>query len=245
MKNRMPSGSGGWRGLRFCVLLCGACGGRAVTIEGSTPNGASGNGGAVAVAGAANVGGAGGKAGASSAGSPGAGAPSGGAGNNCSQVECPALACGAGAMLVLEPGACCPTCESNCAAQPCPDIACASGYQLMTQVGQCCPTCVASPMLDCAMGQQNYQQSRAQLTGKYEEGCTSDAECIVVAPVNACETGCSYVAVLGVTFSDLTTNLASAAMTDCANCAPTPSRICSPPPVVSCVQGQCEIGALD
>lgn len=231
--------------LSLGLLLSSACGGRAVTIEGSSPGGSAGTGGATEVAGATNVGGAGGKAGASSAGSPGAGAPSGGAGSNCNQVECPPIACGAGATLVTEPGACCPTCESNCASRPCADIACPSGYQLMTLPGQCCPNCVLDPMLDCATGQQLYQQGRAQLTDKYQEGCTSDAECIAVAPVNACETGCSYVAILGVTFNDLTSNLASAAMMDCANCGPTPSRICGPLPSVSCVQGQCEIGALD
>lgn len=247
MKNRTPGGFGTWHVLGLSLVLCGACGGRAVTIEGSAPGG---DGGATASAGAANiggahVGGATGKAGSSSAGSPSAGAPSGGAGNSCREVECPAIACGSGAMLVLEPGACCPTCESNCAAQTCPGVACASGYQLTTLPGQCCPSCVATPMLDCATGQQDYQQTRTQLSDKYKAGCSSDADCVAVVPGNACETDCSYVAVLAVTFNDLTTNLASAAMSDCANCGPAPIPTCGPRPVVSCAQGQCQVGLPD
>lgn len=247
MKNRTPSGARKWSVLGLCLLLGNACGGRAVTIEGSGPGG---DGGATASAGAANVGGANvgganvggtsGKAGGSNAGSPSAGAPSGGAGNNCSNVECPAIACGSGATLVTEPGACCPTCESDCAQQPCPDIACASGYQLVTEPGQCCPTCVAQPMLDCATGQKNYQQTRAALTGKYQEGCSADADCVAVVPGNACEADCAYVAILSATLGDLTTNLESAAMTDCANCGPMPIPAC-PPASVGCEQGQCKL----
>ncbi len=247
MKNRrMSRGLGTWDVLGLSLALCGgACGGRAVTIEGGAPGG---DGGATASAGAANVGGANisgasGKAGGSSAGSPGAGASSGGAGNNCGQVECPDIACGSGAMLVTEPGACCPTCEPNCDV-PCPGVLCASGYQPVLLPGQCCLTCVATPMLDCATGQKNYQQSRAQLTDKYQGPCTSDADCVAVAPGNSCEADCSYVAILTATLGDLTTNLASAALTDCANCGPMPIPAC-PQPNVSCIQGSCQIGAPD
>ncbi len=234
------------------VALGGACGGRAVTIEGGSENGvgaygAGASGGAVAAGGSGAAsgratGGTGnvGRGGSSSAGSASAGAASAGGEGGCAHTSCPPIAC-TGAV-VYAPGACCPTCESNCLDQPCPGIACASGYQLQTQPGQCCPTCVPSTMVDCATGEKNYAALKAALLSKYTYGCATDTDCVVSAPTNSCEPGgCGWVPVWKGAVESLNSNLANEAALDCVACGAVPVPPCAPPLPTRCVNQQCQV----
>jgi len=224
------------RKLCACVLFLSACGGRAVTIEGSAGSGATGDvgtggtgtsGGGRANGGTGNVG----RAGSGSAGVAGAG-------HTCGFTTCPAIACGPGSTPYFPPGSCCPICQSNCAA-PCPAIACASGYELQQQPGQCCPSCVPSTNSECATGQQNYQQLRAQLVSKYKYGCATAADCVAAAVYNNCESGCSLEAIWSGAVDFFNSNLGSAALMDCSACGPAPPPCLIPPPVLDCNQGEC------
>lgn len=226
-----------------CVLFVSACGGRAVTIEGSAGSGATGEvgaGGAGASAGRAN-GGTGnvGRAGSGSAGVAGVA----GAGNACSFTTCPSIGCGPGTTPYYPPGACCPICQSNCEA-PCPVIVCPSGYELQQQPGECCPTCVQTTTPECAAGLQSYQDLRSQLVSKYQYGCTTIADCAVVATYNDCESGCSPVAIWSSAVDFFYSNLSSAALMDCSACGPAPPPCLIPPSSsghLVCNQGQCEL----
>jgi hypothetical protein len=239
MKNR--SSIRNIRNLCACALFVSACGGRAVTIEGSAGSAATGD---VGTGGASTGGtGGGGRANGGTgnvgrAGSGSAGLSSAGAGNACGFTTCPLLACGPRSTPYYPPGACCPICQSNCDA-PCPNIACASGYELQQQPDQCCPSCVPSTMLDCATGQQNYQQLRSQLVSKYQYGCASDADCVAAAVYNNCESGCSLVPIWSGAANNLNSNLSSAALMDCAACGSAPPPCLIPPAPVACYQGQC------
>jgi len=248
MKNQMARGTGAVCTLGLSILLGSACGGRSVTLEGGAGgNGAESNGagGSVSVAGGNTGGAPSGKGGTSSAGaatSAGAAATAGACGN----VGCPAIACGPGSTLVTPPGACCPTCESDCLEQPCPGVECPVGYQVQTLPGQCCPSCVATPMLDCTTGQQNYAATRAAFADKYKDRCSSAADCVQVAPYNRCESDCAYVPISTMALSDFNSNSASAALMDCANCPVLPPPpACTPTGTVMCVMGQCALAVPD
>jgi hypothetical protein len=233
------------------VVLAGACGGRAVTVEDGMSAAGTGAGTSAVGGGVATGGGSGkpsgGGGGIGRAGSSGvAGAASGGAPNNC-DAPCPPIACGSGSALVFPNGACCPTCVSNCPQQVCPAIACPSGYQLETQPGQCCPSCVPSSMLDCATGQMNYASQRDALLTKYAYGCTTDTDCIAATPTNRCEPGgCSSVAIWKGALDNLTSNLSSEADIDCAACGVVPVPPCTPPSrLLRCVGQQCQFWTPD
>jgi hypothetical protein len=79
------------------------------------------------------------------------------------------------------------------------------------------------------------------LLDKYAYGCKTDADCVAVTPANQCESGCSVVAVWSQVLNDLTSNLASDAMTDCAACMsdPVPPPCLPPGMSVICSGGQC------
>jgi hypothetical protein len=233
----------------LCVSLAlgGACGGRAVTIEGGSDNGAGASGAAVAASGSgATAGRASGgtgnvaRGGSSNPGGASAGGASTGGEGGCAHASCPLIPC-TGAAVVYAPGACCPTCQANCLQQPCPDIACASGYQLQTQPGQCCPTCVPSTMTACATGEKNYASVKAALLSKYTYGCATDADCVTLAATNRCEPGgCAWVPVWKGAADSLNSNLANDAAMDCAACGVAPVLSCAPPPVATCVNEQCQ-----
>lgn len=155
----------------------------------------------------------------------------------CPATACPFLpACnGPNEMYVTPPGQCCPVCQTTC--PPCGDVACPSGYSSQMIAGQCCPTCVID---NCAAGKMSYASTHAAFLDKYSRGCTTDADCVVDSPANACESGCSTVAIWQPVLHDWQDNLASAAVSDCSSCAPTPVPPCLPnmaPP--ACKGGQC------
>jgi len=240
------------RKLCACALLASACGGRAVTIEGSAGSGATGDVGSGATgdvgAGGTGTGAGGGRANGGTgnvgrAGSGSAGFASAGAGNTCGATTCPAIACGTGTTPYFPPGACCPICQSNCAA-PCPGIACASGYELQQQPGECCPSCVPSMSSECAAGLQSYQQLRSQLISKYQYGCASDADCVATFVYDNCENGCLPAAIWTGAVDFFYSNLTSAAMMDCSACGALPPSCSSPSPAVVCNQGQCAWAVL-
>jgi hypothetical protein len=216
--------------LALSVVLGGACGGRAVSVEEGSPAG-----GAMAAGGRPNGGpGSSGKGGGASA-----GAPSAGAGNQC-VAACPEKTCDPGSSLVTRPGECCPVCQSLCPNQVCA-LSCPMGFQLETPPGQCCASCVPLPMLDCVTGRMNYLQLRDTLLSKYASGCNTAADCEVIAPSNGCELGCGYVAVASSELQNLISNLASDAWTDCAACDVPLTPPCDLPAPVVCLNGQCSM----
>ncbi|HWZ87656.1 MAG TPA: hypothetical protein VNW92_02365 [Polyangiaceae bacterium] len=234
--------------LALCALGFGVvlgCGGRAETIEGGGAGGSSIGSGATTSVGGAGHGGTtsvaqGGSMAIGVAGGPSAGSPgSAGSVDQCGTVSCPAIACGAGAMLVLEPGTCCPVCISKCSMVACPGLTCPSGFMLQSSPDDCCPSCVPNPVIDCATGMANYKMTRSQLTDKYKDGCKTDADCVVVVPTNACESGCGYVAVTNQALDDLLTNLGSSAMMNCGSCMNGPVPPCAAPRIPVCEQNQC------
>jgi hypothetical protein len=139
---------------------------------------------------------------------------------------------------VVPPGACCATsCSSNC--PPCPSIKCAAGSHAETLPGSCCPACVGDGGAACQMGLQAYAAERAAISNKYQYGCSSASECVVIAPLNRCEQGCSYAAVwygLADSFGPLLSNSADKY---CSGCQLGPVPPCAPPPALQCLSGQC------
>jgi hypothetical protein len=221
----------------FGVSLLAACGGRSETIEGGSTGGTS-----VASGASTSVGGAtsGGSTTVEQGGTASAGTPGAGAAGGCF-AGCPDIACGSGAMLVTEPGTCCPVCETACSHVTCPGMTCPGGYQQQMNPGDCCPICVPIPTMDCATGMMSYEQERAQLADKYAFGCKTAADCVAVAPSNMCEGGCGYAAISNAALNDFITNLGNAAPMDCVNCPSQPTPRCAPPPLPYCDQGQCKI----
>jgi hypothetical protein len=226
------------------ALLLEACGGRVQTlreVEQETESGGGAasagrgsgpsSGGTTSGAGATSFGGTTSGAGATSFG----GAASGGA---CSTVKCAALACAPGSSPVFKPGACCAVCTVNCPGA-CPLIECGAGTRAQTLPGSCCPTCVADGAAACKMGLSAYASQREAILDKYRYGCASASECAVIAPVNLCDSGCSYAAVWYGVADSFESNLSNAADMFCASCPPMPQPPCTPPSMPRCIDGQC------
>ncbi|HEY3254951.1 MAG TPA: hypothetical protein VGJ91_13420 [Polyangiaceae bacterium] len=89
------------------------------------------------------------------------------------------------------------------------------------------------------MGRQAYAQQREAILNKYRYGCSSAAECVVLAPVNLCEQGCSYAAVWYGVADSFDSNLSNAAAMYCSSCKQGPTPPCTPPPMPGCINGQC------
>lgn len=128
------------------ATLAIACGG-SVFKHDDDGSGAKGSGGS-ATAGKSSGGGSS-KAGTSSGGASSGGNASGGggvgAGPNCAAVDCTAADCTDDQLLVLEPGACCPTCQpkvDGCENVRCEPVKeCGPGYALTQPAGACCAGC--------------------------------------------------------------------------------------------------------
>lgn len=216
----------------FTGLLAG-CGGHSRTIvdddDTVSPAGASGTG--AAQAGAPASGG--------SLGSPA------GSGNQCNNVNCAVPDCSAGYKLVSPLGSCCPVCLPVCTPdQGCPAIGCGSGSHSETPEGACCPVCVTDPEPTCDDGKAAYAQTREQFLEKYRMGCMSDSDCVVLAPVNACENGCQYSTVWTRAANFFTDNLESLAEMQCSSCEKGPIPPCSPPEPPHCLMGECQFASL-
>jgi len=239
MKHRLSLALTALCALGFAATLLAACGGRALTTREADDD--TGGGGAP---GAGRGGSAVSHAGASSAGASGAGASSAGASNtggsgagNCSNVKCASIACPAGSMPIIQPGACCATACSVCAV--CPKIACPSGTHYAQLPDNCCPVCIDDGGAACEMGRQAYATERQAILTKYEYGCSNASECVVSAPVNLCEQGCSYAAVWYGVADSFESNLSNAADMYCSNCKQGPIPPCAAPPKPHCINGQC------
>jgi hypothetical protein len=234
--------------LGLSALLLEACGGRVQTLReleedpesggrstssaGATGRaGAPSNGGAPSSAGAASGVGATSSGGASSAG--------GASGGGCSR-ECATPACPPGSFPAFEPGACCAICVSNCGGA-CPLIKCAAGTRPETPPGSCCPICVDDGNAACRMGRTAYASQRETLLTKYSYGCASASECVVIAPVNSCESGCSYAAVWYGIADSFQSNLSNMAHKFCETCQGMPEPPCAPPLAPRCIGGQCQL----
>ena len=228
-----------------------ACGGRSRTFI-DVPDDPSAGAGSTQ-AGAPNGGGAGRASGGAlgtAAGAPASGgSATAGDSGQCSTVTCELAICPPGTQLVTPPGYCCPICQSACAPDMgCTTIGCGPGSHSEMLPGNCCPVCVDDPpnSPSCADGKMNYAGLHSQLLYKYQAGgCTSDLECVALAPVNRCESGCSYAAVDFQFEQSFIDNLSSAADVDCANCELGPTPPCVPPPLAHCVSGECVLGAPD
>jgi len=226
------------------ALLLPACGGRFQTIrevEDETAAGRSSTGGAGASQGGAapSAGGAPSSAGApnSGGGPSSAGAPS--SGGSCNNVKCTIPDCPAGSVPVYAPGACCATCSTTCA--PCPKIYCTAGTHAETLPGSCCPTCVVDSGIPCEKGRREYAVQREAILNKYRYGCSSASECVVIAPLNLCESGCSYAPVWYGVADSFESNLSNAADMYCASCMLMPQPPCTPPTTLQCIDGQCRL----
>lgn len=148
------------------------------------------------------------------------------------------IACPSGSKPVTAPGTCCPMCQPICQ-QACPASACLPGTHPETPAGACCPVCVDDPGAACMKGQQAYAEGRNNMLMKYEFGCASDAECVVLAPINACEQGCDYAAVWYGAADSFSNNLANLADQTCSGCTLGPLPPCAAPPKPLCVANQC------
>ena len=248
MKHRPLFASNALCALGFSAWLLAACGGRFQTIrevEDDDAGGASsagapsvGRAGSASSRAGASSGGAS-SAGASSAGASSGGASSGGSGSGgqCSTVKCATPMCPPGSTPVTQPGFCCATCSSNC--PPCPDIACAPGSHFETLPGNCCPICVEDGEATCKNGRAEYAVLRDVILNKYTVGCAADSECVVIAPRNLCEQGCSYASVWYGVADSFESNLSNAADMYCGSCKPGPIPACAPPPSPHCINAQC------
>ncbi len=238
--------------------LLGACGGRSRTIieqddDDTTPpavaGASAGSAGAPSMheGGAASAGApAKGGAPSTSGGAPSAaGAPSasGGSTSQCQNANCVMPQCDVDMKLVTPPGSCCPICRPACEPQGgCFTPMCGSGTHVEMSTSSCCPVCVDDSQVPCDQGQMSYAQSRQQFLDKYQLGCKTDTDCVVLAPVNLCESGCSYTAVWYSAADNFTGNLESVAKTDCAACMQGATPPCLPPPMSAhCVMGQCSL----
>ena len=239
------------------LCLLGACGGRSRTIIGpddddTTPHGVAGASTSSAGASSVNLGGATsagapakGGAPSTSGGAPArAGAPnaSGGSPDQCQNVNCATPQCEDGMKAVTLPGSCCEVCRPACEpAAGCVAPLCGSGTHLGMSTGTCCPVCVEDPTVPCDQGQMNYAKLRQQYLDKYQDGCKVDTDCVVLAPVNLCESGCGYAAVWYGSGDNFTSNLKSDADTDCAACMQGPVPPCVAPPAAHCVMNRCSL----
>jgi hypothetical protein len=228
--------------LAASLCLLGACGGRSRTViepgDDTTPSAGASS------AGAPGVGHAGAPGGGATAVAGASSSPGGGA-NRCDNVKCGIPECAPDSKLVIVAGSCCPICQPACTpAQGCPAIGCGPGTHSETLAGACCPVCVDDPGVTCDEGLKGYAEQRAQLLQKYEFGCASDAECVVLAPSNLCENGCQYAAVWYGAADFFTSNLANYADMNCASCMMLPIRPCDPPQPARCVMGQCMFPSL-
>lgn len=237
----------------LAALMSAACGGRYQTIRlidddsagsgGSAPN--AGRGGSVSSRAGSGTGGAGiagtSSGGASRGGSGGVSSSGAGGGGGCMFVKCAnPIKCLVGQEAVTEPGQCCPTKCTAC--PPCPMLKCAAGYHLETAAGECCPRCSPDANVGlCEKGQQEYRAFRAELLNKYSYGCASNSECVLIAPVNLCEQGCSYAVVWYGVADSFDTNLSNAADMTCSSCPQGPIPPCAAPPTPKCVAGQCAL----
>ncbi|MEO8917630.1 MAG: hypothetical protein ABI488_09410 [Polyangiaceae bacterium] len=221
--------------LALGVLFASACGGRS-TSDGSG-DGPSGSAGASA-----------GRSGSSSAGAsslPGAGASSlpgssaGGAPNACDGVDCPDIVCPNNTALMIVPGNCCQTCVSTCS-QAC---VCAAGTHPVVRLNGCCPACEQDIQMtpSCDTGKTTYAGARAQMLDKYAHGCSTDQDCVALAPSNRCEPGCGYAAVLATNIGNFNGNLSSKANTECVSCPTVPIPPCVAPQPPVCLNGACAL----
>jgi hypothetical protein len=252
MKNRSPRSSAAlFFALGLSALLAVACGGRAVTIEDGNASGGSDSSAGTFSAGA--VAGKTGVAGFTSGGYSNGGYSNGGYSNGasagaaatCGANTCPATLCGPNEEPITPPDACCPVCEPSCSQQICLDIGCANGFMSIIPPGQCCPTCVPISMTSCEAGKAQYATALSGMAEKYRYGCMTSTDCTVILPVNQCESGCDYLPVWIPVTNDFSTNLASEAANDCANCAPNQTPPCALPAFnAQCVAGQCTLGPI-
>ena len=250
MTNRPWTASTALFGFGFGACLLVACGGRYQTLREVEDDPVSGVSGA-ASAGRGSAGSS--RAGASSGGLTGvggtsaAGAPSsagaGGAKLNCAGVKCASIACPPGSAPRFEPGACCATSCTGCSSS-CPAIECAPGHHFERIAGNCCPVCVDDGGAACQKGRQEYAVQREAILNKYQFGCASNSECVVLAPVNLCERGCSAVAVWYGASDSFDSNLSNAADTYCSSCQVGPTPPCDPPYLVECVLGVCQLSTV-
>ena len=217
--------------LAAVLVAASGCGGRWRTITTTPDDDSSDSGGSVGVSGAssshAGHGGATGQAGGTGQGGSGvAGA------DNC-DLGCPDLVCPSGSTLAFVVGQCCQVCQPVCK-QLCP--ACGQGTKPQMS-GGCCPDCV--PVLSCEAGRMNYQDVRTTASYKFSYGCSSDADCAVVAPVNQCEAGCIGTPIPKDTVDTFTEYLKNEAEQDCAACKEGPVPPCVAPAAAHCYAGQC------
>jgi hypothetical protein len=229
--------------LALCASLANACGGRSAS-DGSGVGSPGSSGAPDSSHAGASRGGAGtvGTSGAPAAGASASGASGDGASgapDMCGVVECPNIGCPVNTAPVVQPGACCPICQSTCkpACVPCP----VDTHPVMV-AGACCPSCESSlpPPLSCESGKMMYAASRAQMLDKYSHGCATDQDCVAMAPSNRCEPGCAYAALLGIEVDNFNSNLKSDADNECVNCPMQPFPECGPP-IPVCLGGACTL----
>ena len=87
----------------------------------------------------------------------------------------------------------------------------------------------------------NYAQLRQQFLDKYQSGCKVDTDCVILAPVNRCESGCGYAAVSYAAVDDFTSNLENDANHDCSACMQEEAPPCDPPMAARCVMSRCSL----
>jgi len=98
----------------------------------------------------------------------------------------------------------------------------------------------------CNNAKQAYQQLRTQLLSESSLGCTSDAECVVIAPINQCDRGCQYAAVVAQFSDSFTLGLQSYAYnSECSTCYLRATPPCDAPAAARCVMGQCSLASQD
>jgi hypothetical protein len=118
-------------------------------------------------------------------------------------------------------------------------LKCPPGTHTEAPASDCCPSCVSDADAFCKKGLQAYAEQRDALLNKYQYGCASNSECVVVAPVNSCEQGCSYAAVWYGVSDSLESNLSNAADMYCSSCKQGPIPPCAAPPTPVCSNGRC------
>jgi len=91
----------------------------------------------------------------------------------------------------------------------------------------------------CTMGRQAYAQQRELFVSKYSGGCATSKECVIVTPVNSCESGCGYESVWYGAADSFEANLSSVASKYCYDCKRGPTPPCVPPPEPACIAGYC------
>ena len=212
-----------------CALVLGAwlasaCGGRSAS-DGNGSSGAAGSAGSSAVAGADS-----GTSGAGAAGAP----------DTCGTVNCPNIVCPVNTAPVALPGECCETCQSTCT-EPCQ--ACGPGSHAVMHSNVCCPSCEPDmpPTPSCESGQMAYATARAAMLEKYSSGCSVDQDCVALGPSNRCEGGCDFGAILASNVNNWTSNLDSAAKTQCVNCPEPQTAKCAAPLPPVCLNRVCQL----